>query len=81
MPDVTDVPVSPSSVVTELCGASPCFSDWGLAEPQSFFFLQKACTLLYSDAGRDEVRRFTSESVPATKNDAAHTNAKFVFTH
>ena len=53
--DVTDVPVSPSSVVTEMCGASPCFSDWSLVEPQSFFFFQEACTLLYSVAGRDEV--------------------------
>ena len=36
---------------------------------------------LDSYAGRDEVRRFTSESVPALKkkNDAAHTTAKFVF--
>ena len=48
MPDVTDVPVSPSSVVTELCGASPCLSDWGLAEPQSFCFSKKrahCCTV------------------------------------
>ena len=27
-------------------------------------FLKKACTLLYGYAGRDEVRRFTSESAP-----------------
>ena len=26
--DVTDVLVSPSSVVTELCDVSPCGSDW-----------------------------------------------------
>ena len=43
------------------------------------FFLQKAG--LDSNAGRDEVRRFTSESAAAfkKKNDAAHTTAKFVF--
>ena len=36
---------------------------------------------LYSYAGRDEVRRVTSESAPAVKkkNDAVHTTAKFVF--
>ena len=34
--DVIDVPVSPSSVVTELCGVSPCGSDWEFVEPQSF---------------------------------------------
>ena len=44
MPDVssvTDVPVSPSSVVTELCDVSPCCSDWELVEPQSFSFFKK----------------------------------------
>ena len=41
MLDVTDVPVSPSSVVAELCGAPPCFSDWSLVEPQSFSFSKK----------------------------------------
>ena len=39
--DVTDVLVSPSSVVTELCDVSSCCSDWEFVEPQSFF-LQKA---------------------------------------
>ena len=61
---------SPSSVVTELCDASSGCLDWELAKAG-----------LDSYAGRDEVRRFTSESVPAfkKKNDAAHTTAKFVF--
>ena len=35
--DVTDVPVSPSSV----CDVSPCSSDWEFVEPQSFSFSQK----------------------------------------
>ena len=35
--DVTDVPVSPSSV----CDVSPCGSDWEFVEPQSFSFSQK----------------------------------------
>ena len=41
VPDVTDMLVSPSSVVTELCDVSPCGSDWELVEPQSFSFSQK----------------------------------------
>ena len=55
VPDVTDVHVSPSSVVTEFCDGFSFFSDWEFVEPQSFFYLQKACSLLDSHAGRDEV--------------------------
>ena len=36
MPDVTDVPVSPSSVVTEFCDGFSCCLDWEFVEPQSF---------------------------------------------
>ena len=57
-----EVLVSPSSVVTELCYASPCCSDWEFVEPQSLSLSKKACTLWYRYAGRDEVRRITSES-------------------
>ena len=46
VPDVTDVLVSPSSVVTELCDVSSCCSDWEFVEPQSFSFSKKASTLL-----------------------------------
>ena len=53
--DVIDVPVSPSSVVTELSDVPPCCTDWELVEPQFFFFLKKTCTLVYRYAGRDEV--------------------------
>ena len=77
--DLTNVLVSPSSVVTEICDVSPCGSDREFVEPQSFFFfLQKAG--LDSNAGRGEVRRLTSESAPAfkKKDDTANTNAKFV---
>ena len=35
VPDVTDVPVSPSSVVSELCDVSSCCSDGKFVEPQS----------------------------------------------
>ena len=70
----------PSSVVTELCDVSPCLSGWEIVEPQSFSFSQKACTLLYRHAGRDEVRRLSSDSASAfkKKDDAAYTCAKFV---
>ena len=47
-----EVPVSPSSVVTEFCEVSTAV----------FFFIQKACTLLCKYARRDEVRRLTRES-------------------
>ena len=40
--DVVVVPISPSSVVTELCVLSPCRSDWEFVEPQSFSFSQKS---------------------------------------
>ena len=36
--DVTDVPVSPSSVVTEFCDGFSCCSDWEFVELQSFAF-------------------------------------------
>ena len=79
--DETDVLVSLSSVVTELCDVSPCGSDWEFVEPQSFFFLHEAWTLWYRYAGRDEVRRLTGESTTAfkKKDDTACTYAKFVY--
>ena len=52
--DVTDVPVSPSSVVTEFCDSFSCCTELAFVEPQSFFS-KKACSLLYSYAGRNEV--------------------------
>ena len=42
VPDVTDVLVSPSSVVTELCDVSPCCSDRDFCGTAVLFFLQKA---------------------------------------
>ena len=41
VPDVIDVLVSPSSMVTEICEVSPCCSDWEFVEPQSFSFFRK----------------------------------------
>ena len=54
VPDVTDVPVSPS-VVTELFEFFSCCSDWEDVVPQSFSFSNKASTLLCMYARRDEV--------------------------
>ena len=39
--DVIDVPVSPSSLITELCDVSSCRSDGEFVEPQSFSFFKK----------------------------------------
>ena len=41
VPDVTDVLVSPSSVITELCEVSPSRSDVEFVEPQSFSLFKK----------------------------------------
>ena len=78
---VTDVTVSPSSVVTEVCDGFSLGSDGELVEPQSFSFSQKACSLLDSYAGRDEVRKFISKNASAVwkKNDAAYTTTKLAF--
>ena len=40
--EVMDVPVSPSSVVTELCDVFSCCSDREFVEPQSFSFSTKS---------------------------------------
>ena len=47
VPDVTDVPVSPSSVVAEFCDGFSCCSDWDFVEPQFFSFSKKRanCTV------------------------------------
>ena len=80
VPYVTDVLVSPSSVVTECCESFLPLHGVRICGTAVLFFLQKACTLLDSYAGRDEVRRTASESASAIlkKNDAANTIAKFV---
>ena len=52
----------------------------GICGTAVLFFLQKACTSLHRYAGRDEVRRLTSDSASAfkKKDDVAYTCAKFV---
>ena len=79
--DVIDVAGFPSSVITELCVMFPrCALIGKLWKPQPFSLFQKTCTLVYRYAGRDEVRRLTSDHASASekKDDAAYTCAKFV---
>ena len=52
---VTDVPVSPSSVVTEVCDGFSLGSDGELLEQYSFSFSKRRAHPLDSCAGRDEV--------------------------
>ena len=75
--DVSDVSVSLTFVVTEFCDVSSMCYDREFVEPQSFSVSKKTRTLLHRYAGRDEVRRITSESAPAFKKKD-DTDAKFV---
>ena len=52
--DVTDVLVSPSSVVTEFCDGFSCCPDCELVEPQSFSFSKKRS--LYCTVTQEEMR-------------------------
>ena len=58
--DVTDLPVSPSSVVTEFCDGFSCCSDWEDVEPQSFSFSKKRAHCCPST---QEEMRFESSQV------------------
>ena len=53
VPVVTDVPVSPSSAVAEMCEGVPLDSGWEFVEPQSFSFSnQKAFDCLGGESRR-----------------------------
>ena len=57
VPDVLDVLVSPSSVVTEFCGGFSCCSGWDFVEPQSISFSQKrahSCTVVQKEMWSEE---------------------------
>ena len=75
VPDVTDLLVSPASVVTEFCDGSSCCPDWELVEPQSLSFSKKRahCTVW------QEEMKSESASAIQKENDTAHATAKFVF--
>ena len=60
--DVTDVPVSPSSVVTEFCDGFSCCSDREFVEPQSYSFSQERAH--YCTVAQEETR-FESSQVKA----------------
>ena len=54
---MTDVLVSPSSVITEFCDGFSCGSDWDFVEPQSFSFSQKrahSCTVAQKEMWSEE---------------------------
>ena len=75
-----EVLVSPSSVVTELCYASPCCSDWEFVEPQSLSLSKKRA---HCGTDTQEEMRYEGSPVKAPpifkkKNDTAYTHAKFL---
>ena len=55
VPDVIDVPVFPSSVITLLCDVSPCRSDGEFVEPQSSSFSPKSVHIRCTDT-QEEMR-------------------------
>ena len=59
---VTDVPVFPSSVVTEFCGDVSLDPDWEFDEPQSFPFSKKRP---FSEKVSQETMRYEGSSVKA----------------
>ena len=77
VPDVTDVPLSPSSVVAEFRDGFSCCSDRDFVEPQSLSFSKKRS--LYFTVTQEEMRYESSQSAIQKENDAAHAAAKFVF--
>ena len=58
VPDVTDMPVSPSCVVTGFCDGFSCCSDWDFVEPAALFLLQRSvphsCTLTQEEMRIEE---------------------------
>ena len=77
---VIDVPVSPSSVVTEVCDVFSLGSDWEFVEPQSFSFCKKRSFVWAENQGENELRRVASKSASEyQKKDAADATSKFAF--
>ena len=67
VPDVTDVLVPPSPVVTEFCEISSCCSEWADVFPQSFSFSKKRA--LCCTGTHDEMRYEGSQrkALPMTR--------------
>ena len=75
VPVVTDVLVTPSSVVTEFCDGASLEFDCELVEPQS----PKSARLIGAqEEMRDEGSPVKSASTLQEKNDAAHATTKLV---
>ena len=62
VPVVSDVLVSPSSVVTECWDGVSLGSAWEFVEPQSFSLSKKRSVVLEEKSRRDDLRRDASES-------------------
>ena len=77
--DVTDMLVSPSSVVTEFCDVSSMCSDREFVEPRSFTFSKKRarCCTETQEEMRYEGSLCENASTFKKKHDAAYTCAKF----
>ena len=78
---VTDVLVSPSSAVAEMCEDASSDSDWEFVEPTVFFFLLKAFDCLCGESRRDDLQRSASKiaSECQMKDVAAHATANLTF--
>ena len=63
VPDVTDVLVSPTCVVTEFCDGFSCCSDWADVEPQSCSFSEERAHCVTC---AQEERRYESSQVKAS---------------
>ena len=64
VPDVTDVLVSPSSVVTEFCDRFSCHSEWEDVVPESFSFSKKRAH--YCTSTQEEMRYESTQSESAS---------------
>ena len=67
VPDVTDVLVSPSSVLTELCEVFSCRSEWEGVVPQSFSFFKKRAPLCSSTQEEMRYEGSQGKASPTTR--------------
>ena len=76
--DATDVPDSPSSVVTEFCDGFSCCSDWEYVEPQSFSLSKKRANC--STITQEEMRYESSQvkALPLSRRRMKPPTGRFV---